>query len=74
MLKLERICYMGLSVKQIERAKVLRSSMVYDAFCGNYKNFKNARKEYASLAVQDFQAILKLPKPSVSVLYFPSMV
>ena len=36
---------MPLTVKQIERVRQLRSSMVYDAILGNYKAYKEARKE-----------------------------
>ena len=57
---------MGLTVSQIKRAQYLRSSMAYDAFFGNYKSFKEAKKEYASLAVQDIQKIRELPAPSVN--------
>lgn len=52
---------MGLTVTQLKRAQYLRSSMIFDAFLGNYKNFKEAKKEYASLAVKDFEKIKSLP-------------
>ena len=61
---------MGLSVKQIERAQYLRSSMVTDALLGNYKKFKEAKKEYATLAVQDFKKVRELPCPRASAPIF----
>ena len=57
---------MGLSVSELKRAQYLRSSMAYDAFFGNYKSFKEAKKEYASLAVRDFQKVKELPMPKAS--------
>lgn len=57
---------MGLTVTQLQRAQFLRSSMMFDALFGHYKSFKEAKKEYASLAVQDFQKVMSLPKPSAS--------
>ena len=52
---------MKLTPIQLNRVASLRHSMMMDAVLGNYKNFKNAKKEYASLAVQDFESIKKLP-------------
>ena len=61
---------MPLTVKQIERVRQLRSSMVYDAILGNYKAYKEARKEYASLAIQDFDTVrqMKAPKATAPLL------
>ena len=61
---------MALTVKQIERVKQLRSSMVFDAVLGNYKAYKTAKKEYASLAVKDFDTVRKLPAPKATVPLF----
>lgn len=61
---------MPLTVKQLERVRQLRSSMVYDAILGNYKAYKEARKEYASLAIQDFDTVrqMKAPKATAPLL------
>ena len=44
--------------------------MVYDAILGNYKAYKEARKEYASLAIQDFDTVrqMKAPKATAPLL------
>ena len=61
---------MPLTVKQIERVRHLRSSMVYDAISGNYKAYKKARKEYASLAIQDFDTVRQMKAPKVTAPLF----
>ena len=61
---------MPLTVKQLERVKFLRSSMVYDAISGNYKAYKEARKEYASLAIKDFDAVRQVKAPKVTAPIF----
>lgn len=61
---------MGLSIKQLNRVRVLRNSMFFEAMAGNYKGFKAAKKEYASLAVQDYETIRKLESPKISVPLF----
>ena len=61
---------MPLTVKQIERVRQLRSSMVYDAISGNYKAYKKARKEYASLAIQDFDTVRTMKAPKVTAPLF----
>ena len=64
---------MGLTIKQIERVKQLRNTMTYDALLGNYKSFKKAKQEYASLAVQDFQTTSQIKTPPVKVPLFSKM-
>lgn len=61
---------MALTVKQLDRVRFLRSSMVYDAISGNYKAYKEASKEYASLAIQDFEAVRKMKAPKVTAPLF----
>ena len=61
---------MPLTVKQLERVRHLRSSMVYDAISGNYKAYKKARKEYASLAIQDFDTVRTMKAPKVTAPLF----
>ena len=61
---------MPLTVKQIERVRQLRSSMVYDAILGNYKAYKEARKEYASLAIQDFDTVRQMKAPKATAPLF----
>ena len=61
---------MALTVKQLNRVKELRSSIVYNAVLGNYKAFKKAKKEYASLVVQDFETVRKLPIPKAKAPLF----
>ena len=61
---------MTLSVKQIERVKALKTSMAIDSMLGNFKKFRNAKKEYASIAIQDFQTIKNIPSPQVTVPLF----
>lgn len=61
---------MALTIKQLERVKYLRSSIVCDALLGNYKNFKNAKKEYATLAIKDFDTVRKLPAPKATASIF----
>lgn len=61
---------MPLTIKQLERVRHLRASMVYDAVSGNYKAYKKARKEYASLAVKDLDAVRNLKAPKVTVPLF----
>lgn len=61
---------MPLTVKQLERVRFLRSSMVYDAISGNYKAYKDARKEYASLAIKDFDAVRQMKAPKVTAPLF----
>ena len=61
---------MPLTLRQLDRVKQLRSSMTYDAILGNYKNFKNAKKEYAVLAIKDFNTVRQLPAPKVIVPLF----
>ena len=64
---------MSLSVEQLNKAKQLRTSMTYDVMLGSYKAFKNAKKEYASLAVKDFQAVSQIKAPEVSVPLFSKL-
>ncbi len=64
---------MGLSTKQIERVRQLKNTMAYDAMLGNYKNFKNAKQEYATLATQDFETVSQLKSPQVKVPLFSKM-
>ena len=61
---------MPLSVEQLNKVKQLRTSMAYDALLGNYKAFRNAKKEYASLAIKDFHAVRQIKAPKVSVPLF----
>lgn len=61
---------MKLTPVQINRVNKLRTSIILDAALGNYKNYKNAKKEYASLAVKDYQTIKNLPAPKFSVPLF----
>ena len=61
---------MPLTVKQIERVRHLRSSMVYDAISGNYTAYKKARKEYSSLAIQDFDTVRQMKAPKVTAPLF----
>ena len=62
---------MKLSPTQLEKVNNLRTSMILNVAMGNYKEYKSTRKEYAKLAVQDFDAIKKLPhKPKISVPLF----
>ena len=61
---------MPLTIKQLDRVSHLRASMVYDAISGNYKAYKKARKEYASLAVQDFDTVRMMKSPKVTAPLF----
>jgi hypothetical protein len=44
--------------------------MIYDAISGNYKAYKKARKEYASLAIQDFDTVRTMKAPKVTAPLF----
>ena len=61
---------MKLTPLQLNRVSQLRNSMMMDAILGNYKDFKNAKKEYASIVIQDFDAIKKLPAQKAEVPLF----
>ena len=61
---------MGLSVSSIKRVSYLRTSMAIDAVMGNYKTFKDARKEYASLAIKDIETVAKMPAPNLTAPLF----
>jgi len=61
---------MKLSPTELNRVRELRTSMMIDAALGHHKNFKTASKEYASLAVRDFDTVKKLPAQKISVPLF----
>jgi hypothetical protein len=44
--------------------------MIYDAISGNYKAYKKARNEYASLAIQDFDTVRSMNAPKVTAPLF----
>jgi hypothetical protein len=50
-----------------------RTSMVYSAAKGNYKEFKQASKEYASLAVKNFELLSQVKAPSIKVPLFSAI-
>ena len=50
----------------IDRLTFLKNEQVYSAFTGDYKTFKKAAKEYAKLAVNNFDAAKEL-KSSMQV-------
>ena len=57
---------MKLSPVQLNRVQELKSSMFWDVLSGNYKNYKSARKEFAKLAVQDFESVKKVQGPGIT--------
>ena len=61
---------MGLSVSELERVKYLQNSMQLNVLSGNYKNYKEAHKEYASLAVKDFNTVKLIKSQPVAVSLF----
>lgn len=56
----------------IERLASLKNDQVYSAFSGDYKGFKTAAKEYAKLAVNNFDYALKAKAMEVKVPLFSS--
>lgn len=54
----------------LERARVLKNDMAYASVLGNYKEFKEAAKEYAKIGVQHFEEVRKLPSPKATVPLF----
>jgi hypothetical protein len=47
--------------------------MIYSAAKGNYKEFKQASKEYASLAVKNFGLLSQVKAPSIKVPLFSTI-
>ena len=66
---------MRLTKLQLDRMDKLKTDMIYNAIKGNYKGYKNAKKEYSSLAIKDFDTLIQLSqqkptRPSVTVPLF----
>ena len=53
-----------------KRIAKLKSDMVFSAAAGNYKIFKNAMKEHAKLAVDNFELSKNISAPSVKAPLF----
>ena len=56
----------------VERLTSLKNEQVYSAFIGDYKGFKKAAKEYAKLAVTNFDEARKAKAMEVKVPLFSS--
>lgn len=57
----------------IQHLTALRNEQLMSSVTGNYKNFKQASKDFASLAVKNFEIVQKLPMPKVTVPLFSKM-
>ena len=54
----------------MQQAQNLRTSMMYSFMTGNYKEYREASKEYAKIGVKHFDELCTLPKNNVSVSLF----
>jgi len=52
-------------VKNTALLSDLKSKMLVSTVLGDYRGYKTASKEFASIAVKDFQAAKNAPSPSV---------